>query len=124
MSDKTVPKARFWSMLLFHCAAGFVLFATLLGLVPKFEALFAKVYRRGDLPAITTFTLALSEYWYYLLAIVIALDAVALFALIRLPRLRWLTGLWLGVVLVAMIVLTAAAYVGLLAPVMTMSTAI
>jgi type II secretory pathway component PulF len=125
MSDKASSRVAFWAMLLIHCAAGFVLFAVLVGYVPKFEALFARLHERGELPAITALTLALSKYWYCLLVFGFALDAGVLFVLGRLPpKLRRLAILWFGAVLFAIVLLLVIVLFGLLTPVLKMSNTI
>jgi type II secretory pathway component PulF len=99
MSDRALSRAAFWVMLLIHCVAGFVLFAVLVGFVPKFERLFEQLRERGELPAVTVFVLAftwaLSKYGYCLLLFGFGLDAAVLFASGRLaPKLRWLSTAW------------------------------
>ncbi len=66
MSDNALSRTTFWLMLLVHCIAGVVLFATPVGFVPKFDALFENLRQRGELPLLTVFVMLLSRCWYWL----------------------------------------------------------
>jgi type II secretory pathway component PulF len=122
MSDYALSRTTFWLLLLVHCLAGVVLFATLVGLVPKFESLLEGLDDHNQLPRLTVFALFLSRYWYLLLLSGSVVDVVVLHLLSRLTRKRrWLSVAWFGLVLLTMVVLLVLITFGLLAPTREMS---
>jgi type II secretory pathway component PulF len=125
MSDNALSRTTFWLLLLVHCVPGVVLFALLVGCVPRFAELFDNLHQRGELPLLTVFVLLLSRCWYWLLLFGSALDVAVLYVLSRLPRrLRWLSIAWFGSVLAAIVVLCVLIILGLLAPMLKISTVI
>jgi hypothetical protein len=117
-----LSRTAFCLLLLLHFVAAFVLFAALVGFVPRFAELYDSLRQRGELPALTGLLLLLYRYWYWLLLFGSTLDFAVLYVLSRLPRrLRWLSVAWSGSVLAIIVVLYLLIIPGLLAPVLKMS---
>jgi len=125
MSDRALSRTAFCIWLVVHCLAGLPLFLLLVFFVPRFEALFADLTKRGELPSLTLFVLLASGYWAWLLGVGFFLDAAVLYAIGRLPRkLRPLAVAWFSLVLFVIVILLVLTVVGLLLPVQKMSTAL
>ena len=131
MSDSSVPRTSpvenpilrslGWTawMLLTHFVAGMVLLAVLLAVVPRFVVIFEDL--DAELPTMTVlvinFSRVVAGYWYLLLPLGLAVDAVLLFGLSRLPDWgRWLGTLWASLVWMAALVLLGLIIVAVFLP--------
>jgi hypothetical protein len=122
MSEKTPSRPQPWLMLFVHFFAGSVLFVILGQTVPGFVEIFDDF--EAELPGIAQLVISLSHlavsYWY-LLPLLLIVDAAVLFGLSRLtPRARWVTRLWFWLVLVAIVLLIGSAIVGVGLPFMNL----
>ena len=128
MNANTLSRSpsRTAGMLLIHGAAGFVVFVVLPAFTARFDDLLERLRERGELPELTMLVMLLSDFWYFVLPVGLAVDA-AVFCALRclLPKRRWVTGLWFGSVLAAIVILLPLiAAAGLLLPVLKMSATI
>jgi len=122
MSERALSRTAFWILLLVHCFAGLQLFVLLVGVAPRFDAMFARLRERAELPSLTVFVMFLSQIWVWLLGFGLSLDAAVLYALGRLPKkLRWSVVTWFSSVLVAIVAILVLTILGLYMPVLRMS---
>ena len=119
--ENPIHRSLVWTawMLLTHFIAAMVVIGVLMTVVPRFAGLFAEF--QAELPPITILVIDLSRvvggYWYLLVPLGLAVDAVLLFGLSRLPAgARWLGTVWSSLVWLGALVGLALIVVAIFLP--------
>jgi type II secretory pathway component PulF len=127
--ENPIHRSLVWTawMLLTHFVAAMAVIAVLMTVVPRFVRMFANL--DVDVPPVTEVVIGLSHvaagYWYVVLPLGLAVDAVVLFGLSRLPAgERWLGTVWASVVWMAALGLMALVTVALVVPLEGLITAL
>ena len=121
VAENPIHRSLVWTawMLLTHFVAGVLLLWAMISVVPRFIAMFAEF--EAEVPPVTELLIVVSNlvarWGYLLLPLGLAVDAVLLLALSRLPAgARWLGTLWATLVLVAALVAFALMIVAIMLP--------
>ena len=119
--EDPIHRSLVWSawMLLTHSIAAMVVIGVLMTVVPRFVGLFEAF--DAELPPMTLVVIDVSHlvasYWYLHLPLGLAVDAVLLFGLSRLPAgARWLGTVWASLVWMAALVGLALIVVAIFLP--------